>query len=324
MDILKIKWNDKERLQEYNELAKNVGCVFNTIDWLALFNESIEIYGIYDKGGNLIGGFSLYKEKKLCFKIYRNPPFTPYIGPFLRMGAKNPVSILDAWKKVITTIADFIDNLSYSIVSISLNKDVRDTQPFIWNKFKVNPRYTYILTLQKNIDNLFEEMSAERRNDIRKAIRDNISVEKVKDFEIVKLLVTKTFHRQNKKINEYFLNKILFQFAKEENSYAFVSFKNNIPISTVFCIYDKKTAYYLLGGYDYENKHHGAGALAVWESIKYAKSLGLKYFDFEGSMVPDIEKFFRGFGGQLTPYFRISKASLPLEILLKFYKRGLF
>ena len=89
-------------------------------------------------------------------------------------------------------------------------------------------------------------------------------------------------------------------------------------------MYDKITTYYLLGGYDFENKHHGAGPLVIWESIKYSKEIGLKYFDFEGSMVPQIEKHFRGFGGKLTPYYRINKARLPLEILLKFLKRELF
>ena len=62
----------------------------------------------------------------------------------------------------------------------------------------------------------------------------------------------------------------------------------------------------------------------MWEAIKFAKKLGIKYFDFEGSMVPQIERYFRGFGGKLTPYYRINKAKLPLEILLKFYRRELF
>lgn len=57
---------------------------------------------------------------------------------------------------------------------------------------------------------------------------------------------------------------------------------------------------------------------------KHAKNLGLKYFDFERSMIPQIERYFRGFGGQLTPYYRINKAKLPFEILLKFFKRESF
>jgi hypothetical protein len=52
--------------------------------------------------------------------------------------------------------------------------------------------------------------------------------------------------------------------------------------------------------------------------------LGLRAFDFEGSVVPAIERHFRGFGGTLTPYFRVNKAWLPIEMVLKFFKRRLF
>jgi hypothetical protein len=41
-------------------------------------------------------------------------------------------------------------------------------------------------------------------------------------------------------------------------------------------------------------------------------------------MLKGVEKFFRSFGPELVPYFTINKASLPLEILLKFKKRELF
>ena len=44
---------------------------------------------------------------------------------------------------------------------------------------------------------------------------------------------------------------------------------------------------------DSKNKHHGAGALSMWGAIKCAKDLGIKYFDFEGSMVAQIERYFR-------------------------------
>nr|WP_243426332.1 GNAT family N-acetyltransferase [Caldicoprobacter guelmensis] len=168
-------------------------------------------------------------------------------------------------------------------------------------------------------------MSVERRNDINKAIKDNLAVRKIDDYNIVKSLVLKTFSRQKKDVdNKYYLDKILFSFANDNNSFAFATFKEEIPIASAFCVYDRTTAYYLLGGYDHEFKHHGAGALAVWEAIKCSKELGLKYFDFEGSMIPQIERYFRGFGGELTAYFRINRAWLPLEVILKCYRRELF
>ncbi len=308
----------------YNQVAKEVGNIFNTVDWLNMFENKVKFFGIYERNDKLIGGFSLYKENKFGFRICRNPPFTPYIGPFLQIEAKNPVSIMSKWKEVAGLISQAIEKLSYSIVSTSLNRNIIDTQPFIWRKFKVIPGYTYILDLNKSIKDIWEEMSPERRNDINKGIRDGLVVRQIDNFEIVNSLVIKTFSRQEKKINGYYLNRILFNFANNTNSFAYAAFRDSVPLSAALCVYDKNTAYYLLGGYDYENKHHGAGALVIWESIKYAKSIGLKEFDFEGSMVPQIERYFRGFGGRLTPYFRVNKAKLPLEILLKFVKRELF
>ena len=308
----------------YDDLATKYGAIFNTSGWLQMFGDNIRFYGFYDKGGKLIGGFATYLEKKFGLKIYRNPPFTPFVGPFLNIESQKPVSIMSKWKKALSLMADHLESLPYAVISVSLGRNIVDTQPFRWRKFKVIPGYTYILDLSNSVKNIEMDMSAERRNDISKATRDGLITKLVDDYSIVKSLVLKTFSRQEIVANEYYLNKILFEFANNGNSFATVALKNDSPISASFCVYDNNTAYYLLGGYDSENKHHGAGALAVWEAIKHTKELGLKQFDFEGSMVPQIEAYFREFGGKLTPYYGINKARLPLEILLKFFKRELF
>jgi hypothetical protein len=311
-------------IASYDDLAEKYGTVFNTTRWLKMFGDKIQIYGIYDKGDNLIGGFATYMEKKFGLRIYRNPPFTPLVGPFLNIESQKPVSIMSKWKKALSLMADHLESLPYAVISVSLGRNIVDTQPFRWRKFKVIPGYTYILDLSNSIKDIETGMSAERRNDISKATRDGLTTKLVDDYSIVKSLVLKTFSRQEIVANEYYLNKILFEFANKSNNFATVAFKNDCPLAASFCVYDNNTAYYLLGGYDSENKHHGAGALSVWEAIKHTRELGLKQFDFEGSMVPQIEMYFREFGGKLTPYYGINKAKLPLEILLKFFKRELF
>ena len=320
---MKIKEVSEDILDEYSKMAQNYGSIFLAPSWLKNYN-NVTIYVIYDDGNNLIGGFFLYKEKKFGLTIYRNPPFTPFIGPFVKIEARNPVNIISKYREILSLMAEFMNGLDYSIISVSLGRNIIDTLPFIWRKFKVVPGYTFILDLSISLDDLYKNMAVERRNDINKAIKDNLKVKKVDDFNFIKSIVLKTFSRQKKGINECYLNKILFEFANNHNSFAFVTFKDEKPIAGAFCVYDKLTAYYLLGGYDYEFKHHGAGALTLWKAIEYSKQIGLKHFDFEGSMVPQIEKYFRGFAGELKPYFRINKAWLPLEVLLIFYKRDLF
>jgi hypothetical protein len=197
-------------------------------------------------------------------------------------------------------------------------------QPFIWQKFKVVPGYTYRLSLLYSEKEMEAFMNVEHRNAYRKAEKDGLTCELTRDFALVKSVVLKTFERKNKGVDEGMMENILSRFANEQNSFAFVSRLNGTPVATAFCIMDTNTVYYLLGGYDPAHRHNGAGIQCIWNSIMYAKSLDRKVFDFEGSMLKEVEKFFRGFGPELVPYFTVQKAWFPLEVGLKFYRRHQF
>jgi lipid II:glycine glycyltransferase (peptidoglycan interpeptide bridge formation enzyme) len=320
---MKIERINQKNIYKYDENAKNYGTIFDTIKWLSLF-DNVLIYGIFDDGNNLIGGFHLLKEKKYGITIVRNPPFTPFIGPFYKNEAKNTAKVINKNREIIALIADHFKKERYPIITISLARNIIDTLPFIWEKYKVTARYTYIINLNYPKEELHSNLSPERRNDINRAKKYGVIVKRESNYNIVKKLVIKTFSRQGKKIKEEYLDNILFTFANDSNSYAYTVYIDNRPVSTVFCVFDKTQAFYLLGGYDSEFSHRGAGVLAMWEAISHAKDLGLRYFDFEGSIVPQIEKYFRGFGGALTPYFNLNKAYFPLELALKMIKREMF
>ena len=312
----------------YDGSSVMYGSIFTGPEWSGLFGDRIARYGLY-AGGGLIGGFYLYREKRFGLSVCCNPPLTPSTGLFFRDDTKNPAKAMDKSKEVMSLMAEFIDGMNYPLVSLSFDKDTVDMQPFIWRDFKVVPQYTYVMDLSRSGDDIWRGMSGEKRNDITRAAKDGLEVRKINDYAIVKSLVQKTFSRQKKEIEGSGLNgsmnKVLFDFANEDNSFAFAAFGKDGPVACTFCVHDGKTAYYLLGGYDSARRHHGAGAMCIWESILHAKrSLSLPYFDFEGSMVRSIERYFRGFGGRLTPYYRVNKARLPIEIALKFFKRRLF
>jgi hypothetical protein len=167
-------------------------------------------------------------------------------------------------------------------------------------------------------------MSNERRKNINRGRADGLAVREISEYRILRPLLLETFSRQGKAINEALLDSILFKFAHGGNSFAFGACEGDRLVACSFCVHDANAAYYLLGGHSAKDGHNGAGTMAMWESILHAKRMGLSGFDFEGSMIPGIERYFRGFGGRLAPYYRINKATLPLEIILKFFKRELF
>ena len=308
----------------FDELAEQWGTIFNRLSWLQSFGDRARLFGIYDNSGSLVGGLSLYQERRWGMKILRRAPFTPNSGPFFRKVASNPVARLEEQRKIVSAVADFFENEKAAICMLPLPQGLSDALPFFWRGYKVISGVTYLIDLTRPQEYLWRDMSGTRRNDIRKAQRDALVVEKTDDMRLVRDLVIATFERQRRFIDCEILDGILSNFASPENSYAFVTFRNSAPVATSFVVHDRSTAYYLLGGYRSEDAHHGAGAWALWEAIKYAQSLGMITFDFEGSVIPAIERFFRGFGGEATSYFTVNKAWLPVEMVLKFRKRNVF
>ena len=320
---MQVKELSEKEYGKYSALVSEYGSIFNSLEWLSLF-DGTKLFGIYDNGDKLIGGFHLCFEKRAGMNFIRNAPYTPFIGLVLKNDSKNKSNYQSFEKRVFTQLADFFEQLPWQVISASFHFSHIDMQPFIWKKFKVIPNYTYLIGLSESADVLKSMMASERRNDIAKAVKDGVEVRQEEDLKVVRELILNTFNRKQKSVNKSYIDKILFDFAESKNSFAFVSYKENIPLAASFCLHDKHNAYYLLGGYDSLQKHHGAGACAVWEAIQHAQKLGLKHFDMEGSMIKNVESYFRGFGGKLTPYFTVNKATVPFEIVLKFIKREMF
>jgi hypothetical protein len=308
----------------YDELACARGSVFHRPDWTALFGARVVKCGVFGKRDKLVAGFHFFRVGPSVCSLLRNLPFTPSCGPFFRVESSNPVAVLEDKRNILAAMAAFLDQKSHALVSLALDRDIVDALPFVWREFKVTPRYTYRLDLSASEEARRRDMSPTRRNDLTKAARDGLCACRVDDFADVKRLVQAGFVRNEISGGASGLDAIFGTFARADNSYAFVTVRGEEPLAAVFVVHDAKTAFYLLSGYRSEGGHHGAGALALAAAIEHAASLGLKVFDFEGSMIPPIEKYFRGFGGDLTPFFTVNKAWLPLEMGLKLFKRHLF
>jgi len=316
MEIKEITASDRS---VYNDLAREKGTIFNRLEWLDLFGKKVKIFGLFDIDNNLLGGFHLYKSSYWGLNSYRNPPYTPFFGPFLKNVGATESTRNNIRKKHLRLIAEFLQEYKTHLLLVTLNSDIVDCQPFLWNKFRVNVRYTYKLDLTDSIDSLWGNLSTERRNDINKAEKDQIELQADPPIDLITDLVKKSFKRQNKRREVSQLNKLLSKFSESGQTISFAAFSKGIPLAVSFCIHDNQKAFYVVGGYDHQNRHHGAGALTLWECIKSAHARKLNQFDFDGSMKPGIERYFRGFGGKLTPFYRIQRSNFLIRNLLNLF-----
>ena len=314
----------KIHISDIKELS--VSSAFLNINWLKNYREDkLMPIGIFNNNNELIGTFLLYRYKRLkLFKQLSAPPFMPTCELYYHNPASNKANQHKFDKDILSAITNYLSN-SKDIVIIDLPSSVKNITPFIHKKFKVSTRITYQLDLMQSEEELFNNMSSERRKNIKKAVKDGVWAKQVKNINPQAAdLIKSTYSRNNKNVDFSIIEGIL-QNMEDNSSCMLVAYdKNNHAIASNFCVYDKNKSTYKFGGYNSNLKHEGAGALLMWESIKLAKSKGIRYFDFDGSMLPAIETFFRGFGCDVINYHTIVKGPFLLEILLKMRQRNLF
>lgn len=297
--------------KEYLDFIKSKGTVYNTIEWLSMYNANCKTMGMYENN-ELQAVFNVYVFKKAIIKFCIPPPYAPDCALLIRE-IKNTENILEQ----IQLWLESKKNRGYSQfrfpLSYKFNNAIENFKP---KEFKIKKHHTYVLDLSvtDDVQNLY---APKRRQQIRRAIKDELQVVRVSDLQIVYDLVIQTFVRQKKSIDQAFVKKILFDFANEKNSFAFATLKDGKPIIAYFCIHHNKEAFYLLGGYDENEKHIGAGPLAMNACIEHAKKIGITTYDFEGSMEPSIEKYFKEFGGVKQRYLYLEKSNRLGDLAVK-------
>lgn len=314
-----------ENIDSFVEIAEPAVGVFASKKWLSVYKENLNIIGIYKDQHQLIGGFYFLKIKKYGFSFLKLPPYTPHCCLFFKSDSINNSSKSSFTKEVISDVCDYISLEKSALTVLAFPSEIIDLQPFIWEKYKVVPNYTYRINITQNVEDIVSHFDSKNRNAINKAIKEDVIVEEnVLSNDNLFQFFSESLFSAGANVYTAELKNIFTEFADATNSFSLTAIKDNKQLGTVFCIYDKNNCYYLLGGVDKRAGIQGINNILILRSIEKAKNLGCTTFDFEGSMLPGVEKFFRSFGPELVPYYTVNKGALPLEILLKFKKRALF
>lgn len=300
--------------------------IFTSKKWLSVYGKELNLIGIYkDDGIQIIGGFYYYLTKKGGFNFIKLPPYTPHCGLFFHCESKNNAAKNNFTKEVMTEVCNYFDKQNKALTILAFPSNVIDLQPFIWSKYKVIPNYTYRIHLKQSIEEIIAGFDPKNRNAISKANKEGITVTENKlGKDALYNFFVNSLNETNANVYEKELRNIFLNFSEKTNSFSLEAWLDTNLVGVVFCIYDANSCYYLLGGVNKSAGVAGINNLLILKSIEKAKGIGCSIFDFEGSMLKGVEKFFRSFGPDLVPYYTVNKASLPLEVFLKFKKRENF
>ncbi|MBL4652300.1 MAG: GNAT family N-acetyltransferase [Flavobacteriales bacterium] len=216
----------------------------------------------------------------------------------------------------ITGIIENISSTDYT--ELILSEKLTNWLAFKWKGYSETSKYTYIIDNGSNITSVWENFKDSTRREIKKAEKQ-LTISTTEDVDLFYKINQKTFDRQKIK-NPYSaeLFKKVDAICTEKQCktiYVAKDGEGNVH-GSVYIVWDNNTTYYLAGGSDPEYRTSGAHSLLMWHAIKDAANRN-HVFDFKGSMIESVERFFRGFGAIQTPYFRLRKYnSKVLKLIL--------
>lgn len=287
--------------------------LFLSYDWMELISADREWDVVMEKKGEQIVGFFVFLlRKKLGKTFILNPVLTPFTGLWLDYPEGQKYASKIGYEKEI--ISALIDQLpKFAFLSIKLHPDFQNGLPFHWKGFELTNRYTYLLTDLNDQEMLWSNCGESTRRQIRKGEKGLRVLESDHADQLFEML-----ERNKKELLNFspaLLKNIHRHYAALGQCRIIEAQDENAAVhAMIMIVWDEHSAYYLAGCSEAQFKNSGAMSLLLWESIKHAGTV-TRSFNFEGSMIAPIERFFRGFGGQLTPYSQVVKAnSLPLKL----------
>ena len=199
----------------------------------------------------------------------------------------------------------FIQNFHYSFT---------DWLPFYWKGYRQTTRYSYILPDIRNIAEIEKNRSNNIRQNIKKALtKYQMEVKTRISADLFLEIYAKSFERQGEKAYQpKALHQLIETAYLRNQGDTWGAFDESGQLhAAVFVVWQENCAYYIAGGSDSIGRKSGAHILVLSEAIRAVSNISAS-FDFEGSMIPGVERVFRSFGAIQKPYFTISKGSRPL------------
>lgn len=297
------------------------GCsIFASREWHKVYHEGLRPFAILDSS-NRIGTFCLFRGSKMGISYLITPPWAPHIGLDYELRSEKVVSQQSERKQIHQCIAEFLNEASERIVDITLSTDELDSQPYTWCGMEVKPRHTYHLDLNLDAEGLLAAMAPARRKNIRKAENDGLQVSVTDDADRFLRVVDRSLERQKISLDRSILHSIILSETLEPYRSLYLCSGLEGDLAAILVVHDKERAYYLIGGHVGEDGHEGANTLCLWQAMMDAKTRGQRIFDLEGSMVPSVERYYRGFGGKMKTFFQIRTADALGRLALKWRQR---
>lgn len=298
-----LHYTDKIDWDKWDDLyySSSQSCIFFSTEWIKASEGKIKNYAIC-RGGIYIAGLviEINSDRQAI-----QTGITSYLGPIFR-DLNNTPSItdsIDAGEELAKICKGEFRNVDFRC-----SPWLQDVRSFIWSGFESSVRYTYVIN-KTEVTDVWAKFDSSLKRNIRKAQTFGAFIEESTSVSILSDFVLKTFMNQG--TIPWFEPSSSFTFIDTLITAGCVKIfliknKQNEIGGVILIALNKNKAHYVLGGRNRDLIFPGAISFGLWSIIKFLfEELSVNVFDFEGSMLKGVERYFRQFGGILKPYYKL-------------------
>jgi SAM-dependent methyltransferase len=299
----------RDQYPEWNALVTRSphGTVFHYSWYLDAVSQQYQILGCWSaENGKLVAGIPLPQRKRAGLVLYHSPLLTPYLGPIFDLAGNDSMSEqLSMMRHCGELLANAIQGFDcfYYIAGAA----APDLQGFVWAGFQIELAYTFRFDAGMTPDTAYEQITRTHRQKLRKNAQYRI--EAGDDVRALATLSHQTFERQGITcpFSESSLRRLWDVVSGQARAVLYTARNlHGRPVSSLLVVHDDRTSYQIASGVDTAARDSTAGYLLTWRAICDALNAG-RAFDFEGSGIRGVEKYYRRWGAPPRSVWQLKK-----------------
>ncbi len=303
----------------YDTLVGDVGSVFASAWWLDAVAAGRWRPHVVTEGGSVVAAWPATVRSTRWGGVLEGARLTPFLGPLMRL----PDNAVQHWAEQQRLLGALLEEIGQvAAIDARCHPQFDYWTPLRWHGFTQTTTYTWRLEDIADTEAVFANTRENVRREVRKAAKRGVTVG---PGSLEELLAVHAHTAAQQGIAGATLGRATLRrideaaAPRDARSILVARDADGHVHAGVYLVHDARYTYYLVGGSDASMRNSGAMSAVLWAGIELAAARG-GGFDFEGSMLRPVERFFRAFGGHPVPCSRVRRVTsrgLAVEIAAK-------
>ncbi len=312
-----------DKFDEYNDFCERAGVpLFARPYWLEAVCPGQWDVILVRRGGRAVAALPYHCVRRFGLKFMLQPRLTQFLGlqiDFTEAGATD-YSRRSFFRQCAADAIAQISSLGFAYIQMAMHHSYTDWLPFHWAGYSSTTRYTYVIPDISSPDEVAKSFHASKRRHLKAAAAAGLTADSTMTAGEFYAMHSRCLAAKGQKPS--YPAETLARIASimgERGQCAFIAVRGNdrAAQSAAFVVWDDSTAYQLLSCTDTASASTGASSFAVKSAIDYCSDKS-KAYDFEGSMMRDVEFSYSKCGTEQRPYLYLEKySSFAMEIALR-------